>query len=259
MRETKKIWMNGELVDWGDATVHVGTPRPALRLGRLRGNPRLRDRARHVRLPPHRPSRAAPPLGAAALHGAPVLGRRAPHGDLGRDRRQRAAVVLPPPDCLLRLRRARGLLGGEPGRRRDHVVAVGRVPRRRGAAERDPREGLELAARRTERDPARREGDRRLPQLDARGRRGEPRGLRRGNSPDRRGLRRRRLGREHLPRARRRHLHAGPLRLDPRRHHARHRDPDRAGPRAPCRREAASSAPISTSQTRSSWSARPPR
>ncbi|MGH2977094.1 MAG: branched-chain amino acid transaminase, partial [Gaiellaceae bacterium] len=25
MRETKKIWMNGELVDWGDATVHVGT------------------------------------------------------------------------------------------------------------------------------------------------------------------------------------------------------------------------------------------
>jgi hypothetical protein len=25
MRETKKIWMNGELVDWADATVHVGT------------------------------------------------------------------------------------------------------------------------------------------------------------------------------------------------------------------------------------------
>ncbi len=24
MRETKKIWMNGELVDWADATVHVG-------------------------------------------------------------------------------------------------------------------------------------------------------------------------------------------------------------------------------------------
>ncbi len=26
MRETEKIWMNGELVDWADATVHVGTP-----------------------------------------------------------------------------------------------------------------------------------------------------------------------------------------------------------------------------------------
>jgi branched-chain amino acid aminotransferase len=25
MRETNKIWMNGELVDWADATVHVGT------------------------------------------------------------------------------------------------------------------------------------------------------------------------------------------------------------------------------------------
>ena len=25
MRETKKIWMNGELVDWADATVHIGT------------------------------------------------------------------------------------------------------------------------------------------------------------------------------------------------------------------------------------------
>ena len=25
MLETKKIWMNGELVDWGDATIHVGT------------------------------------------------------------------------------------------------------------------------------------------------------------------------------------------------------------------------------------------
>ena len=24
MRETTKIWMNGELVDWADATVHVG-------------------------------------------------------------------------------------------------------------------------------------------------------------------------------------------------------------------------------------------
>ena len=29
--------MNGELVDWADATVHVGTHRPALRHGRLRG------------------------------------------------------------------------------------------------------------------------------------------------------------------------------------------------------------------------------
>ena len=25
MRETEKIWMNGELVDWADARIHVGT------------------------------------------------------------------------------------------------------------------------------------------------------------------------------------------------------------------------------------------
>ena len=24
MRETEKIWMNGELVDWDDAKIHVG-------------------------------------------------------------------------------------------------------------------------------------------------------------------------------------------------------------------------------------------
>ena len=108
-----------------------------------------------------------------------------------------------------------------------------------GMRERDPRQGLELAARRPERDPARREGDRRLPQLDARGRRGEPRRLRRGDPAHRRGLRRRRLGREHLHRQGRRHLHAGSVGVDPRRHHARHGHPDRAGSRPPRRREAA--------------------
>ena len=25
MQETEKIWMNGELVDWADAKIHVGT------------------------------------------------------------------------------------------------------------------------------------------------------------------------------------------------------------------------------------------
>ena len=42
-------------------------------------------------------------------------------------------------------------------------------------------------------------------------------------------------------------------------HHARHDHPDRAGPRLHGRREAHSSAPTSTSPTRSSWSAPPPR
>ena len=41
--KTEKIWMDGELVAWDDARVHVLTHTPALRLGRLRGHPRLRD------------------------------------------------------------------------------------------------------------------------------------------------------------------------------------------------------------------------
>ena len=51
-----------------------------------------------------------------------------------------------------------------------------------------------------EHDPARGEGDRHLPELDARGPRGAARGLRRGDPAHRRGLRRRRLGRERLRR-----------------------------------------------------------
>ena len=46
VQETEKIWMNGELVDWADAKVHVGVARPALRLGRLRRHSLLRHAAR---------------------------------------------------------------------------------------------------------------------------------------------------------------------------------------------------------------------
>ena len=117
-------------------------------------------------------------------------------------------------------------------------LALGRLPRRRGAAHGHPREDLELAADRPERDPARRQGDRRLPELDARRDRGEPRRLRRGDPAHAGRLRRRRLRREHLHRQERRHLHAGSLDLDPAGDHARHGDPDRAGSRPPRGREA---------------------
>ena len=70
-----------------------------------------------------------------------------------------------------------------------------------GTAERHPREGLVVAARRAERHPARREGDRHLPQLDARRHGGEQGRLRRGDHAHARRLRRGRLGREHLRRA----------------------------------------------------------
>ena len=39
MQETSKIWMNGELVDWADATVHVGSPRVVTGPSVLRSHP----------------------------------------------------------------------------------------------------------------------------------------------------------------------------------------------------------------------------
>ena len=130
VQETEKIWMNGELVDWADAKVHVGvhglhygsgvfegircydTPKgPAVfRLGdhmqRLHNSARLL----YMQIP-----YSVDELGAAT--------QRA-------DRRERAARVLPPPDRVLRLRRARRRGARQPGRDRDHELAVGAVPRR---------------------------------------------------------------------------------------------------------------------------------
>ena len=43
---TEKIWMNGELVAWDDARIHVLTHTLHYGTRRVRGHPRLRDRAR---------------------------------------------------------------------------------------------------------------------------------------------------------------------------------------------------------------------
>ena len=204
MRETETIWMNGEFIDWADAKVHVGTHGPALRHRRVRGDPLLRDAGRPGRLPAARAPEAARELGTAALHGPAVHGRRAPHGHARADRPQRAARVLPAAVRVLRLRRARRAHEGQPGRGRDHELAVGQLPRRRQPGGRHSRDGLLLEARRREHDPARRQGDRRLPQLDARRARGAALRLRRGDPAHGRGLRRRRLGRERLRRQGRR-------------------------------------------------------
>ncbi len=108
---------------------------------------------------------------------------------------------------------------------------MGELPRRRERRHRDPRQDLLLEPDRREHDPARRQGDRDLPELDAGRARGAARRLRRGDPAHGRGLRRRRLGRERLHRQGRQDLDAAALDLDPARDHARQRDPDRAGPR----------------------------
>ena len=133
MQATEKIWMNGELVDWDDARVHVGahglhygtgvfegircydTPKgPAVfrltdHMQRLHDSARLID----MELPYSVEELRAATNELLAANGA--------------------ARVLHPPDRLLRLRPARRLGAGQPGRDRDHVVAVGHLPRRGGA------------------------------------------------------------------------------------------------------------------------------
>ncbi len=147
----------------------------------------------------------------------------------------------------------------ETRRRRDHQLPLGRVPRRGQPDEGHHGEDLELGARRPERHPARREGDRDLPQLDARDDGGAPRRLRRGDHALARRVRRRRAGREHLRRQGRRPLHAAARDVDPARDHARHGHPRSPRISAIASRRRCSSAPTSTSRTRCSWSARRPR
>ena len=49
MEETEKIWMNGELVDWADAKVHVGVHGLHYGSGVFEGDPLLRHPARALR------------------------------------------------------------------------------------------------------------------------------------------------------------------------------------------------------------------
>ena len=197
--------MNGELVDWADAKVHVGAHGlhygsgvfEGIRCYETESGPAVFRLTDHL----ERLHRSA----GAPAHGDSALRRGAAHGDPRAHRRERALGLLHPPDRVLRLRRARRPPGDEPGRCRPHDLALGRVPRRGRPGEGHPREGLLVEARRAEHDPARLQGDGHLPQLDARGDRGHPRRLRRGDPAHRRRSGRGRLGREHLRRQGRDH------------------------------------------------------
>ena len=61
---TEKIWMNGELVDWDDAQIHILTHTLHYGMGVFEGIRAYEtdDGPRHV--PPHRAHRAAVQLGA---------------------------------------------------------------------------------------------------------------------------------------------------------------------------------------------------
>ena len=148
MQETEKIWMNGELVDWADAKVHVGVHGLHYGTGVFEGI-RCYDTAKGpaiFRLREHLERLDA--LGADPLHGDAVLDRRASRGDARARRDQRSRVVLHPSDRVLRLQRARRRCDRQPDRRRDHELAVGRVPRRGQPGAGHHGDDLELGARR---------------------------------------------------------------------------------------------------------------
>ena len=118
----------------------------------------------------------------------------------------------------------------------DRRLALGRLPRRRGQAQRHPRQGLELAPDLPGRPDPARQGLGPVPELDPRQDRVEERRLRGGDPARRARLRLRGLGREHLPRPRRRDRHPAARRLDPRRDQPQVGDPDRPRPRLHGRR-----------------------
>ena len=205
---TEKIWMNGELVPWADAQIHILTHTLHYGTGVFEGIRAYETERGPGGLPAHRAHRAAVRLGADHDDGDPVHGRRARAGDEGHRARRRAAVVLHPADRVLRLRRDGAQHVAVHGRRRDRVLAVGRVPRRRRGVEGRAHEDLELDAPRPQHDAAAVEDDRQLRELVARQGRGAEGRLRRGDHAQ---PRRPRVGvhrREHLRGAPRRADHA---------------------------------------------------
>ena len=137
MQATEKIWMNGELVDWDDARVHVGAHGLHYGTGVFEGI-RCYDTPKGpavFRLTDH----------MQRLHdSAQLIGMELPYSvdELSRRDERAARARTACSECYIRpiafygFERARRLGARQPGRDGDHGVAVGHLPRRRGAPER---------------------------------------------------------------------------------------------------------------------------
>ena len=77
MQATEKIWMNGELVDWDDARIHVGAHGLHYGSGVFEGIRCYDTPSGPGGLPAHRSHAPPAQLGAPDRHGAALLGRRA--------------------------------------------------------------------------------------------------------------------------------------------------------------------------------------
>ena len=143
MRETETIWMNGEFIPWKDATIHVGAHGLHYGTGVFEGircyetpkGPAVFRLAEHL----NRLESSARLLYMELPYGVDEI-RTAMHELIGAERPRR---VLRAAVRLLRLRRARRPHGRQPGRGRDHELALGQLPRGRerglaGSAPRSP-------------------------------------------------------------------------------------------------------------------------
>ena len=253
MPQADLIWMNGELVAFEDAKVHVLTH--ALHYGTgvfegIRAYETPSGETAIFRNTDH--IERLLPLGRDVLHGHPVHARGDPRGDARDDPAQRAEVLLHPPARVPRRRPDGPVPARLPGRGHDRRLAVGGLPRRRGQAARRPGEGLLVAAALARRADPGRQGVRAVPELGAGQDRGRQGRLRGGHParPVRQRLRGHR--REPLPRQGRRDRHAAVHVGDPRRHQPRRRRSRSRATSASRSSSARSPAASSTWPTRSS-------
>ena len=205
---TGKIWMNGSLVDWADAKIHIAshvvhygsgvfegarcysTPRGSACFRLDAHMRRLFDSCKIYRMDPQ-----------LDLLGADRRGSR-DHS------RQRVQGLLHPPDRVSRLQRARRQPVPLPGRDRDSLLGMGCVSRTGRARKRRRRAGQLVEPRRTEHVPDTGEELRELRELAADQDGSDRRGLQRGHRARRQRPAQRRQRPEPVPRPRQRHLHA---------------------------------------------------
>ena len=204
---TPKIWMNGELVDWDKAQVHVLTHTLHYGTGVFEGI-RAYETSQGpavFRLTDHivRLANSAKILGFEL----PVHRRRADRGVQADRPVDRPAVVLRAPDRLPRLRRDGTQHAAVPGRRRHRLLAVGRLPRRRRRHQGRAHEDLVVDPPRAQHDAAGVEDDGQLRQLLAGQGRGAQRRLRRGDHAGAERARRRVQRRERVRRPQRHPAH----------------------------------------------------
>ena len=228
---TEKIWMNGELVPWDEARVHVLTHSLHYGMGVFEGirayetdnGPGVFRLTDHIE---------------RLFRSAAILGMEIPYtvDELVQATKDTVASTGParllhPPDRLLRLRRDGAQHAAVLGRRVDRLLAVGRLPRRRRPHQGRAHEDQQLDAPRPQHDAARGQDHRQLRELLARQGRGAQGRLRRGDHAQRAGPRVRVHRREHLRGPRRPPHHPAAVGRRARGHHPGHRHPDRQGPR----------------------------